>query len=162
MRGPSHHRRPLLVPRLPHPHPRQYQADEEELDAEMEIYLKEKAVQEQLNAELEEIQQVYQSRLLMERTAASPDERPLSATSAPVETIAVEMLAASSRSSPTSDTQVRENLSSLAPPEWLGEPELETVKEEDVKQSKEPSEGSGSEPEPEQDAAEEMGGPAGQ
>ncbi|XP_067909404.1 DPY30 domain-containing protein 1-like isoform X2 [Heterodontus francisci] len=102
----------------------------EQRDIEAEVAMKEQAMQEQLQAELEEIQQVYQQKLKLEAVNAELKQQQQQVLAAlelvkekqEQETLVPEM---------KTENKIIESTSSLIPPEWLGEPELETVEEKD-------------------------------
>ncbi|XP_078279135.1 DPY30 domain-containing protein 1-like isoform X1 [Rhinoraja longicauda] len=100
---------------------RQDKEAEAELGMEMDAYLKERLIQQQLEEELEEIQQQYKAKLLTEEAAAG--DQPSSRPSTPKEIAGAEWTSVESEA-------LHASPSSLAPPIWEGEPDLETVTEE--------------------------------
>ncbi|XP_032901434.1 DPY30 domain-containing protein 2-like isoform X1 [Amblyraja radiata] len=99
---------------------RQDKEAEAEMGMEIDAYLKERVIQEQLDEELVQIEQLYAAKLLMEEAAA--EVRSHSTPSTPKEITAAEWT--------SQESGALESSSSLVPPGWEGEPDLETVTEE--------------------------------
>ncbi|XP_067858879.1 DPY30 domain-containing protein 1-like [Heptranchias perlo] len=112
----------------------QRKVDWEQLEIEKEVAMKEQAIQEHKQAELEEIQQAYQHKLMLEAERAELEQQQqiqiLAAIQAVKEKQAKEKLDQELKML-EAETEITASTSSLAPPEWLGEPELETVEERD-------------------------------
>ncbi|XP_055521852.1 LOW QUALITY PROTEIN: DPY30 domain-containing protein 2-like [Leucoraja erinacea] len=100
---------------------RQDKAVEVELSIEMDTYLKERAIQEQVTQELEEIQRMHRAQQLMEATTVHGAQSS-TIPSSPKDVTAAEWMSQAS--------MPLESTSSLVPPGWEAEPELQTVKEE--------------------------------
>ncbi|XP_041066088.1 DPY30 domain containing 2 isoform X1 [Carcharodon carcharias] len=109
----------------------QSEVELEKLDKEREEAIKETALQEQLRAELFEIQQAHEQKLKLKAANAELQQRQLqimAALEAAKERQEKELLELEKKSS---EHSIMGSASSLVPPEWLGEPELETVQERD-------------------------------
>ncbi|XP_072333780.1 DPY30 domain-containing protein 1-like [Scyliorhinus torazame] len=103
----------------------------EKLELERQEELKKKALEDQLQAELLAIQQAHKQQLKLEADQAELEQqqlRILAALEATKEKQEKEMMEIEMK---TSEHLVTGSASSLVPPEWVGEPELETVEEKD-------------------------------
>ncbi|XP_043568175.1 DPY30 domain containing 2 [Chiloscyllium plagiosum] len=107
------------------------QLEIEQLNTETQAAWKEKAMQEQLEAELLEIQKAYEEKLKLKQANLELEKQQLqilAALDAVKEKQAKELQEMEKQ---TSEHAIVESASSLVPPEWFGEPELETVEEKD-------------------------------
>ncbi|XP_038677874.1 DPY30 domain containing 2 isoform X2 [Scyliorhinus canicula] len=100
----------------------------EKLEFERQEELRKKALEDQLKAELLVIQQTHKEQLKLEADQAELERQQLLILSALEAAKEKEMMELEMKSS---EHLITGSASSLVPPEWVGEPELETVEEKD-------------------------------
>ncbi|XP_048407049.1 DPY30 domain containing 2 [Stegostoma tigrinum] len=110
---------------------RKSQLEVKQLDIETQAALKEKATQEQLQEELLEIQQAYERKLKLDITNLELEKQQLQILAALDTLKEKQEMVLQKLDMQNAERAIMASSSSLVPPEWFGEPELETVEEKD-------------------------------